>query len=221
MFSKSLISDQALNNLSLIESLLFYRGHYYLKDAHLKRIQDTASLLDFDFPLKQVNNALNAISFQLKKHQKYKIRLLLGTNKQISLSFEEIQSPSSNNIAISPHKMHSNNPFLYIKSSERSHFEKSMNIIRENSLYDLIHLNEKEELTEGTYNNILIKKENHYFTPPVSCGLLSGTLRNYLLEKYSSIEEKILKLEDLREANEIFLLNSVRGIKKVELKELL
>jgi para-aminobenzoate synthetase/4-amino-4-deoxychorismate lyase len=46
-------------------------------------------------------------------------------------------------------------------------------------------------------------------TPPVQCGLLAGTFRAHLL-KNGEIQEGVVTIEDIRAAEEVFLVNSVR-----------
>jgi para-aminobenzoate synthetase/4-amino-4-deoxychorismate lyase len=46
-------------------------------------------------------------------------------------------------------------------------------------------------------------------TPPVECGLLGGTFRRHLLDR-GIVREEIITREDLREAQAVYLVNSVR-----------
>jgi para-aminobenzoate synthetase/4-amino-4-deoxychorismate lyase len=55
-------------------------------------------------------------------------------------------------------------------------------------------------------------------TPPVRCGLLPGTFREALIEG-GVLQERVLTLNDLRIAEEILLINSVRGWRKAYLTE--
>uniref|UniRef100_UPI004025D744 aminotransferase class IV n=1 Tax=Candidatus Scatousia sp. TaxID=3085663 RepID=UPI004025D744 len=55
-----------------------------------------------------------------------------------------------------------------------------------------------------------------FYTPPLKCGLLNGVLRQNLLDSNVCVE-KVLYKEDLLNANSIYCINSVRGIKRVEL----
>ena len=50
-------------------------------------------------------------------------------------------------------------------------------------------------------------------TPPLACGLLPGVLREELLAD-GKIREQILCTEDLSRADELWLVNSVRGWQK-------
>jgi branched-subunit amino acid aminotransferase/4-amino-4-deoxychorismate lyase len=57
------------------------------------------------------------------------------------------------------------------------------------------------------------------FTPASSCGLLSGILRQSLLDS-GEAQEDILTLEDVRKADTLLVGNSVRGLVKVDLRDI-
>jgi para-aminobenzoate synthetase/4-amino-4-deoxychorismate lyase len=50
----------------------------------------------------------------------------------------------------------------------------------------------------------------------VSCGLLPGTFRGHLIDK-GEIKERVVTVEELQNAKEFFLINSVRKWMKAEL----
>ena len=81
-----------------------------------------------------------------------------------------------------------------------------------NDIFDYIRVNEKGEITEGTFTNIGILRGGKYYTPPVRCGLLNGIFRQKL-----NWEEKVLYPQDLHSAEKIYCFNSVRGLIEVEL----
>jgi len=54
------------------------------------------------------------------------------------------------------------------------------------------------------------------FTPPVSSGLLAGTFRDHLLAE-GTIKQRVITIEDLQNAKEFFLINSVRKWIRVHL----
>ena len=83
-------------------------------------------------------------------------------------------------------------------------------------VFDEIRVNEKKEITEGTFTNIAVKSGDKLFTPPVNCGLLNGVLRQKLVESGELIE-KILYPKDLYNAEKVYCLNSIRGVCEVEL----
>jgi para-aminobenzoate synthetase/4-amino-4-deoxychorismate lyase len=70
-------------------------------------------------------------------------------------------------------------------------------------------------LTEGAISNVLIEKDGCWYTPPISSGVLPGVYRRHLLETRPEIQEKILSLEDVWNADAVYICNAVRGLRRV------
>ena len=103
---------------------------------------------------------------------------------------------------------------LYHKTTNRSVYE---NAIGENQDCDDILLwNEAGNITESTISNVIFKKDSEYYTPPISCGLLSGTYRAYLISQ-GHLKERIIPKAEINLYSEIYLINSVRGKYPVKL----
>jgi para-aminobenzoate synthetase/4-amino-4-deoxychorismate lyase len=81
---------------------------------------------------------------------------------------------------------------------------------------DVLLLNERGELTEFTIGNLVVDIDGKLFTPPISCGLLPGTFRDYLLTT-GQVAEKIIQVDELNSCTRVFRVNSVRKWQKVEL----
>ena len=77
-----------------------------------------------------------------------------------------------------------------------------------------IFLNSKNQVTEGATSNIFVVVKDKIYTPKLSCGLLNGIVRQYIISNYHVIETEI-DLEFLNNADEIFLTNSLFGIMPV------
>jgi para-aminobenzoate synthetase/4-amino-4-deoxychorismate lyase len=76
--------------------------------------------------------------------------------------------------------------------------------------------NEAGNITESTISNVIFKKDSEYYTPPVSCGLLSGTYRAHLISQ-GHLKERIIPKAEINLYSEIYLINSVRGKYPVKL----
>jgi para-aminobenzoate synthetase/4-amino-4-deoxychorismate lyase len=74
---------------------------------------------------------------------------------------------------------------------------------------DVLLWNERGELTESDSANLAVRLDGRLVTPPVSCGLLPGVFRQWLLDR-GELYEQIIRLEDLSRCEEIYLINSVR-----------
>ena len=80
----------------------------------------------------------------------------------------------------------------------------------------MLFVNEKGEVTEGSYTNIFLQKDGKLVTPPVSCGLLPGVYRDHLLREYPGlVEEALFTRLDVEQADALYVGNSVRGLVKV------
>jgi para-aminobenzoate synthetase/4-amino-4-deoxychorismate lyase len=77
------------------------------------------------------------------------------------------------------------------------------------SYFDTLLWNEDWHLTEFTNGNIVCLINGLRVTPPIKEGLLAGTFREELIET-GEIQERILTLDDLKKAEAIWLINSVR-----------
>lgn len=79
---------------------------------------------------------------------------------------------------------------------------------------EVLFLNEKGLIAEGSTSNIFIVKNNRVFTPKVSAGLLDGVVRRFIIQNFSVIECE-LSLKDILESEEVFLTNSLLGVMPV------
>ena len=90
---------------------------------------------------------------------------------------------------------------------------------KENNLDDVLMLNEKNNIIEGSSSNVFIVSNGVLYTPPVSEGCVGGTLRMFLIN--SAIAEGIkvyetnLTPQNFLAADEILYTNAVKGIQWV------
>lgn len=121
-------------------------------------------------------------------------------------------SPSSFRFAIHPEPLDSGSLWLAHKTTNRAFYDLPRQRAHdERSLDELVFFNERGELTEGSFTNLFVRLDGRFLTPPLSCGLLPGTLRAELLAT-GKAEERVLTLADLAAAEAIMLGNSVRGL---------
>ena len=104
------------------------------------------------------------------------------------------------------------NPFLFHKTTNRSSYDLRYYAARSEGFFHIVFTNERGEITEGAITNVFIKRGSMLYTPPVSCGLLDGTFRRKILENHFSAEECILSKDDVRQTEEIYLTNAIRGM---------
>ena len=76
--------------------------------------------------------------------------------------------------------------------------------------------NDRGEVTESTMANLVVEIGGVRLTPPIASGLLPGTLRAHLLDE-GKIREKVITVQELIDAADCYLLNSVRGFHPVSI----
>ena len=84
----------------------------------------------------------------------------------------------------------------------------------------MLFCNAQGELTEGGRSNLFIKLDGHWYTPPLTAGLLPGVMRAVLLEDPDwHATERRLTLKDLHAAEEIVVCNALRGVLRAVLAQ--
>ena len=123
----------------------------------------------------------------------------------------------------SPLKVHlakkpvdSGNVFLFHKTTKREVYESARQDFPDCD--DVLLYNENGELTEFTIGNLVAELDGNLFTPPISCGVLAGTFRAYLLET-GQVQERIITVEQLGDCKKLFRVNSIRKWQSVKLQE--
>lgn len=193
------------HEIKLVETLLVkdLKPSYFKE--HLNRMKKSAKELGFKFP-----NEL----YCLKPKQDGILRLLLSKKGAVEEEYFPLEEAKVDFIEISSTPVNSAQSLLRHKTTYRPWYDS----VDTNVIYDRIFFNEKEELTEGTRTNIILKIGGKLYTPPVECGLLAGIFRQDMLKK-GLVKEKILYKKDLLNAEKIYCANSVRGLKEVRLND--
>ncbi len=101
---------------------------------------------------------------------------------------------------------------------EAIHLSKKLGITKpEDQLLECIMLSTDGKVAEGSGDNIFIIKDGKVFTPPSEVGILEGITRRFVKETLCpalglSIEEKLFELDELLNADEVFLTGSAAEI---------
>lgn len=202
---KTAFLSENSKNWKLIETLRVEDSKPVLWKEHIARLKKSSFDLNFNF-----NNKITDLVFN--KDGIY--RILLDKSGNFKLEYRQYFETSSRKVIISDKVINSNDIFLKYKVDFRPYYADAVEKIRRGEIYDEIFFNERGELTEGTRSNIVLEIDGKLYTPPVLCGLLRGTYREKML-KQGKCTEKILYREDLAKAENIYCINSVRGMQRV------
>lgn len=206
------------HDFQLIETMLWHDRSYYLLELHLERLRDSAEYFGFMFDEGSVLRSLEEYSKAFSDHERYRVRMLLFRDGSISLSSEVLNSEPEQAIKKAKFSSLRTDPsdrFLYHKTTNRHLYDSELKKARLEGFYDVIFMNNRGEVTEGAISNIVIREGDRFYTPPVDCGLLNGVYRRHLFRSGFPLEERVLYQDDIYKADEVYLINSVRGMVKV------
>lgn len=102
-------------------------------------------------------------------------------------------------------------PLRYHKTTRRAHYEAAYLQAKAAGFDEVLFLNTRDEVCEGSRTNLFVQLDGRLYTPPVSCGLLPGVYRQHVLRTHPDVEERMLTLADLRRAEALYVCNAVRG----------
>ncbi|MGH6793431.1 MAG: chorismate-binding protein, partial [Methyloceanibacter sp.] len=205
----------------LIETLRYEKGTgFHLLERHLARLQSSAHHFGYPFSRGAVIAALEAEAARIAA-QVALVRLLLGEDGTITVTSTEITLPTKDTVwrfVISDQRVDEKNPLFYHKTTRRQFYDREMERQKELTGCDeVVFLNSRGELTEGTRTTLFVEQDGRLFTPALACGLLPGTLREELLDlPRAAASETVLTPSDLLAADRIYLGNSVRGLVRAE-----
>ncbi len=203
----------------LIETLLYDgpRG-YWLLERHLARLAASAAYFGYVFDEAAVRARL-AEAVAGREAQRLRVRLTLAEAGTITVTTSDQPAMAPDAVmryVISPTRLDSTNAFLFHKTTRRELYDREWRHYAETAGADeVLYLNERGELAEGSRTSIFVEKDGRLLTPPVSAGLLPGVFRAELLAS-GKAEEASLSPDDLARASAVYVGNSVRGLVRAE-----
>ncbi len=196
----------------IIETMLFDSGKILFFDEHVERLKSAADYFLFNLNEKKLLKQISKSVIQLDVNKKFVLRLLLEKWGKINVEINEYSPRKEfNYIIVSQQHVNSRNKFQYFKTTSRELYESEFRKYSSKDFFDVLFLNERNELTEGCITNIFIKKRGTWFTPPINSGIIPGIFRSYLLKTEPDTIETPLTINDLYDAEAIKMVNSVRG----------
>jgi para-aminobenzoate synthetase / 4-amino-4-deoxychorismate lyase len=206
-----------VRRFELIETILYdgCKG-FWLLDGHLKRLATSANYFAFAFDELRMHTELKS-AIAGKEKERLRVRLLLDEDGKVTVTATPQPAQLADAVmryVISDTRLNSGDLFLYHKTTRRelydlewAHFSETL------GADEVVYLNERGELAEGSRTSLFIKHGGKLITPQASAGILPGVLRQSLLDEGRAIEG-VLTLNDLNKADEVYLGNSVRGLVK-------
>ena len=184
------------------KSLLF-------EDQHLERLTKASRYFAYPFDPKKLRQKIEEECQACDVNQDYRLRITLNKSGELELSRQILTplSPSFCKAKLCLQEADLNQAFTYFKTTHRPHLSLGEQ--------EKIYHNKSGELLETSIGNLVLKINGKLYTPPISQGILPGIYRQHLLET-GQVEEKVLTVPDLDQAETIYGCNAVRGLYELE-----
>ncbi len=219
----------------LFETLLIQDGAIRLKQYHWDRLFAGMKQLYFEIPALMTHEWLE--SQVLATVKKNKLEKLSRVRLQVFAAGGGLYSSGSRQpdfviecfpleaetIAINEHGLVAGIATGINKSTDALSNLKSCNALiyaiaarqaKEHKWNDALICNTNGNIIESTLANIFWIKDSVVYTPPLSEGCVAGVMRRNIMEKIL-VKEKNLTVNELLQADEVFLTNSIKMIKWV------
>lgn len=207
----------------------------FLHDKHFARLNKNLKALNISWTYDQNMHLawVKDISSRIPAGKDGRIRFCVTSGKEenrpnvvIYLTFIDKFQPMEKNAwiikSINRHKPeYFSATGFRIKSLEYSYIYMAKKEL-ENSSDEGVLLNPDGYVAEALTSNIFWVKDGVIYTPPLSLGILAGTMRGWLMDNFK-VEENLSRQDALLEADEIFLttgasyliaINEINGMKK-------
>ena len=206
---KSAVLYRQEPHFELLTTGRIHQGELTFLDKHVTRLREASRYFAYPYDEPKLLKELQEELAHLESNLDYRCRIALQKNGTFHLVITELTDlPASYLQAqLTEQKLDLATPFTYFKTSQRDHLSQSDH-------EQIFHLPDGS-LLETTIGNLVLEIEGQLYTPPAHLPLLDGIYRRHLLET-QQVEEKLLTLNDLTDADRIYACNAIRGLYELD-----
>jgi 4-amino-4-deoxychorismate lyase len=204
--------DRPLEDFSLIETLRYEPDAGFVRlRLHLARLQRSARRLGFPAPANVVEALDRAVA---GAGGPQRVRLTFDRFGQIAVTtaaFVPLAADAVWRVRIAETRLDSADRMLRAKTTRRSVYDRARAEYGPAEADEVLLLNEKDEICEGTITSIFFDDGSGLLrTPPIACGLLAGVLRSEMICARKALTGRIRPADLTR--GKLFVGNSLRGL---------
>ncbi|HWF33751.1 MAG TPA: chorismate-binding protein, partial [Solirubrobacteraceae bacterium] len=199
----------------LLETLRFDPPDTLVNGArHLARLRASAGYFGFRYDAAAVDAA---VARALRSRQTVtRVRIVVARSGAVEVQAEDF-TPTSGvvDLGLAERPVRSGDVLLFHKHGARELYDALRR--SQPDVDDVLLWNEHGQVTESTTANLAVRLEGRWWTPSLASGLLPGVERGRLLE-LGVLREREIAVEELADAEEIALVNSLRGWRPAQLR---
>jgi para-aminobenzoate synthetase/4-amino-4-deoxychorismate lyase len=205
-------------DFDLLETLLWTgSGGYAYLSEHLRRLERSAAYFGFELDPVRVRRELDSLGRGLGIGPA-RVRLTVSPSGAVRAEARAWSTGSASGfgtVSLAAHAIDPSNVFLYHKTTNRQVYSEALQARPGSD--DVLLWNSRGEVTESTVANVAVELDGVLCTPPLSSGLLPGTMRAWMLAR-GCLRERVLRVEDVLGDAPVYLFNSVRGMHRVQVR---
>jgi para-aminobenzoate synthetase/4-amino-4-deoxychorismate lyase len=202
------LGDTMDHDVELFETMaLTEDGRLRDLDRHLARLADSARYLGFTF---DDAAARESLTHATAGSAGARVRLTLDRAGRATVALQPLPATTTRPVRlhVDTEPVDSTSRWLFHKTTRREVYTDAA--ARHPRADDVVLVNERDEVTETTIANLLVRKGSTWSTPALTCGLLPGVGRARLLDD-GDVVERVITVEELRAADELAVVSSLRG----------
>ncbi len=182
--------------LRLIETVLWDGAKAPRWALHQARLRRSAGMLGWSCPAVQLPGPDRPARLRLTLDREGRVEWVVAALPPAKAEWR---------VRLAADRVRSDDPWLRVKSTRREAYDRARAALPE-GLDEVIFLNERGEVCEGSITSVFFDRGQGMRTPPLSCGVLPGVLRAEL-----GCAEEVLRAEDLPGVR-IWVGNALRGL---------
>jgi len=218
------------NFKGVFETMLFKNGRIALFELHATRMLKSLEIMGFEVKLdiKKIyfqietltnSNKLNTakIKWQFFVDDKNNFHQIIETYS----TYDEIANWNEKGWNLGLVEWSNSQDFKLNNTKYiRPKFYSETKVLIEKNNWDDAILTIKNKVIESSIGNVFLIKDDFVSTPALESGCVAGVMRQFLINFLKSenriVKEKEIHIDELFEADELFITNALRGIKWVK-----
>ena len=209
---KARVLSRRRTPVTLLETMRWEPGRgIWLRDRHMNRLRSSARYLGMTLREVAIADLLEGLSGD----EPLRVRLLVCGDGSVSIDTSPL-APGSLvvGLAIDDRPIDRTDYLRYHKTTRREAYEQAT--ARHPAADDVVLVNERGEAVETTIANLVARMGDAWVTPPIESGCLPGTYREELIDR-GTLSERPISVAELMAADEVAVVNSVRGWRTAKL----
>ncbi|VWX37556.1 Aminodeoxychorismate synthase, component I [Limnobacter sp. 130] len=211
-WQKTTFLREATCDFQVLETLRLEQGQWLNLDEHVSRMSASANRFSFLCEEHLIRQKLEDIASE-NAQGLFRARCLLDARGELTVELHEFNvNPLPVVVRLADSPMRGKPEFVLHKTTYRPEYSYFQN--QSNGAFDVLLFSPQGLITETCRCNVVLKIGGEWLTPQISESadtyLLPGVLRGRLLRE-NTIRQTTLNVQDLQRADEVWLINSLRG----------